>query len=313
MNLYEYIRKAIAYQVECGNRDFVIYPFGEKGQFAKKVLNEQFGIKEKYVVDNILCKKDPSIYDIDYLKKDFLETSFQILLVADYAKKNTLEIHQQIADIITVERIVDLCSPSLYFHPWNYFGDMYMKKDLRHTTIECIQREIYHYNISGAIAEAGVYKGNTAKHINYLFPDRKLYLFDTFEGFETKDQDKEKANKRFFLSLDFSETSEELVMSKMMFPRNCIIKKGWFPQSAKNVDDKFSFVRLDMDLYDPIYAGLEFFYPKMNKGGYIAIHDCRSPNFEGAKFALLDFCKEKHLNYMCMPDELGTAVIPIGM
>ena len=68
-----------------------------------------------------------------------------------------------------------------------------------------------------------------------------------------------------------------------------------------------------MDLYDPIYAGLQYFYPLMEKGGYIVVHDCRSENFDGARAALLDFCKEKNIGYMCMPDDLGSAVINIGL
>lgn len=67
-----------------------------------------------------------------------------------------------------------------------------------------------------------------------------------------------------------------------------------------------------MDLYDPIYAGLEYFYPRMEKGGYIVVHDCRSKNFDGARAALLDFCKKNHIGYMCMPDDLGSAIINIG-
>ena len=39
----------------------------------------------------------------------------------------------------------------------------------------------------GDFAELGVYKGNSAKIFHALAPDRKLYLFDTFEGFSERD------------------------------------------------------------------------------------------------------------------------------
>lgn len=39
----------------------------------------------------------------------------------------------------------------------------------------------------GAVAELGVYRGDFAKVINEAFPDKKLYLFDTFEGFPEED------------------------------------------------------------------------------------------------------------------------------
>ena len=41
------------------------------------------------------------------------------------------------------------------------------------------------------MAELGVYRGEFAKEINKVFPDRTLYLFDTFEGFAEQDCDTE--------------------------------------------------------------------------------------------------------------------------
>ena len=38
-----------------------------------------------------------------------------------------------------------------------------------------------------ALAELGVYKGNSAKILHIVSPARKLYLFDTFEGFDNRD------------------------------------------------------------------------------------------------------------------------------
>lgn len=311
MDLFEYIRKSVIYQVENGNRDFVIYPFGEKGKYVKKILNEELGIQERYVVDNIL-HNGKEIQSVKYLKENYERESFKLLLAADYKLKKTIEIHQQIEEFITLERLVDVGSPSLFFNPWNYFEEITLEKNLKYSVVECIQREVYKNGVKGAVAEAGVYKGKTAKRINYMFPDRKLYLFDTFTGFDEKEQKVDDLNNRFNMKIDFSDTSVDIVMSEMMFPGNCVIKKGYFPESAEDVDEIFSFVRLDMDLYEPIKAGLEFFYPRMSRGGYIAVHDCRSKNFDGARMALLDFCREKKLSYMNMQDELGTAVIPIA-
>lgn len=42
-------------------------------------------------------------------------------------------------------------------------------------------------SIEGSVAEAGVYQGNFSAVINKCFPTRKLYLFDTFEGFDSKE------------------------------------------------------------------------------------------------------------------------------
>ena len=55
----------------------------------------------------------------------------------------------------------------------------------------------------------------------------------------------------------------------MAHPDNCIVKQGFFPETATDVEDTFCFVSIDTDLYEPIYQGLKFFYPKLEKGGYI--------------------------------------------
>jgi len=308
----DYIQNSIKSCVADGKKDFVIYPFGKRGKAGKRILNE-LGIQERYVVDYFLCQDNADIKSVEQLHYDYIrDEGFYILLLADYANENNLGIYRQISEFVEIDRLIDVCSPSPYFNPWNHFEEIMLTKDAKHSVIECIAREIYRNKIQGATAEAGVYKGQTARHINYLFPDRKLYLFDTFDGFDAKDQKADDDKGLYNLKIDYSRTSEEIVMSQMRFPGNCIIKKGWFPDSASGIEDIFAFVRLDMDLYDPILAGLEFFYPKMAWGGYIAVHDCRSKNFGGARAAVMDFCKEKHLNYMCMPDKLGTAVICIG-
>lgn len=83
------------------------------------------------------------------------------------------------------------------------------------------------------VAEAGVFQGEFAKDINKEFYNRKLYLFDTFEGFDVKDIEFEDSVKNdYFQTNHFSTTSEAIVMSKMKYPENCIIRKGRFPKTT---------------------------------------------------------------------------------
>lgn len=49
----------------------------------------------------------------------------------------------------------------------------------------------------------------------------------------------------------FDIADENYVMKKMITPNNVKILKGYFPESAVGVNDKFVFVNLDMDLYKP--------------------------------------------------------------
>jgi hypothetical protein len=132
--------------------------------------------------------------------------------------------------------------------------------------------------IPGNVAECGVFRGDFARDLNMAFPDRRLYLFDTFEGFNADDISLSEQGGHMpsgyrdtFSHL--AETSAEYVLSRMPHHENVIIRKGWFPETTDGVDDKFVFVSLDMDVYRPMLEGLKFFYPKMVRNGVIVAHD----------------------------------------
>lgn len=147
------------------------------------------------------------------------------------------------------------------------------------------------------VAEAGVFQGEFAKCINEYFPERVLHLFDTFEGFDEKDIKMEQAKSFSGASTgEYSGTSIDLVMKKMPHPEQCRIYKGYFPDTAKDVQSKFCFVNLDMDLYLPTYQGLHFFQGKMTDNGVILVHDYFSLHggevFKGVKAAVDQFVLE---------------------
>lgn len=100
---------------------------------------------------------------------------------------------------------------------------------------EDISKEIYRYGIKGSAAELGVSVGTFVSLINHCFPDRKLYLFDTFEGFDERDAKIDRENGLSLASQKFH-TSVEIVMSKMEHPENCIIRKGCFPDTTENAE-----------------------------------------------------------------------------
>lgn len=50
----ETIYKKIYQIKDRDKKQYIIYPFGKMGVLTKKILNEEFGIEEKYIVDNYL-------------------------------------------------------------------------------------------------------------------------------------------------------------------------------------------------------------------------------------------------------------------
>jgi O-methyltransferase len=181
----------------------------------------------------------------------------------------------------------------------------------RLSSLELVAHEIKEKNIPGCVAELGVYKGNFAKYINVSFPDRKLFLFDTFEGFPEQDRQKDTEKGFSFQKKGhLSGTSVELVLKKMKYPENCIVKKGYFPETAKDINENFVFVSIDTDLFEPIYNGLCYFYPKLHLGGYIFVHDYGfDMKYRGAKAAIIKYTTENKIPYFPLSDKWGSVVI----
>jgi O-methyltransferase len=190
---------------------------------------------------------------------------------------------------------------------------------LRSSSLEYVSIEIYDKKIYGNVAELGVARGDFAEKINMAFPDRKLYLFDTFEGYNEKDVENERAlnykgvgdtinalnkQKGYYLN-----TSEEIVLQRMKFRENCIIRKGYFPETANGIEDKFVFVNIDVGLYQPVYNGLKYFYPRLVKGGYIFISAYSSTYFLETKQAIRKYCEEEGITLFPLSDLSGSAII----
>lgn len=180
---------------------------------------------------------------------------------------------------------------------------------IRIKTFELLAREIKNNHISGNLAEVGVFKGRFARYMNQAFPERITYLFDTFNGFDAKDVEEEVKQKFSEGNQDFSNTTVQKVLNLMPFPDRCKIMKGWFPESLEGLEDKFCFVSLDPDLYKPIFAGLEYFYPRLNQGGFIMIHDYNNDFYPGAKKAVAEFSKLYGVSHVPICDQWGSTVI----
>jgi O-methyltransferase len=165
-----------------------------------------------------------------------------------------------------------------------------------------IERE----GIPGAFAEVGVWRGDTSRLIHLQAPHRPLHLFDTFNGFPSGDLENVKPSD----ALRFRETSVEVVKSRLGNTDNVIFHVGRFPETAQGLEhEMFSLVWLDLDVYKPTLAALEFFYPRMSRGGYCFIHDYNSPESDYAmNRASASFFGDKPELLIELPDTWGSVM-----
>jgi hypothetical protein len=128
--------------------------------------------------------------------------------------------------------------------------------------------------VPGDLAEVGVFRGGSARLICQVKGHRTLHLFDTFEGLPEPTAADDGSP---FWGSEFS-AQLETVEKYLGAYKDVFFYKGLFPRTAGPVADrKFSFVHLDVDLYDSTKASLEWFYPRLSPRAVVMCHDYTSP------------------------------------
>lgn len=174
---------------------------------------------------------------------------------------------------------------------------------VRLATLELLCRRLE--TVPGAAAELGVYKGFFARCINLLLPARRLYLFDSFEGFSP-----EACAPQAFQEAHRNTTVRQ-VLSIMPHPERIVVKPGFFPGSLGGLEERFCLVSLDVDFEQATLDGLHYFWPRLQKGGYLMLHDWGSPRLPGVARALERYEREIGEKLAAVPlcDVGGTLVI----
>ena len=175
---------------------------------------------------------------------------------------------------------------------------------VRLSTLELICRRL-EAKVPGAAAELGVYRGDFARCINALLPERKLYLFDSFSGFAPEDG----AGAAFQAAHE--NTSPEAVLARMPHPETVRLYPGYFPASLKGLEERFCLVSLDVDFAGPTLEGLRWFWPRLNTGGYLLLHDWGDPELPGVARALEQYQAElgSPIPALPLPDIGGSLVL----
>jgi hypothetical protein len=151
----------------------------------------------------------------------------------------------------------------------------------------------------GDVIECGCLHGHSTLAIATLLAEAgfsgRFHVFDSFEGglsdFGVKDEssfqlseEEKRAQIEQFRS-DFE--SVRLLTEKFGFVD---LHRGWIPQSFESFEPgPVRFVHVDVDMYEPTKASLEFFWDSVVPGGCIAIDDYNHAVFEGATRAVDEF------------------------
>lgn len=165
-------------------------------------------------------------------------------------------------------------------------------------------------------AECGVYVGSclvaSAEIIRQYGLDAHIYGLDSFSGLpDLTDVDEQFASDLVIEKFRdhgtiFDDTSLEQVQASLNergLGRYITLVPGFFEKTLTTIPEgPYFFMNLDCDLYDGHIECLEFFYPRMEKGGIIFFDDYNSYHYPMAKEAIDKFMKGRpeqlfHLRY----------------
>jgi len=137
-------------------------------------------------------------------------------------------------------------------------------------------------NIEGHIVEAGVFKGGSAAKLSIIanMLNRKLYLFDSFEGLPENSENH--VTSLLGHSIDgwfkgglFKGGLAEVKNNIETYGESevCNYVKGYFEDSMSKFTEKIAFAYLDVDLASSTRTCLKYLYPLLSKGGTIMSQD----------------------------------------
>jgi predicted O-methyltransferase YrrM len=147
----------------------------------------------------------------------------------------------------------------------------------------------------GQMAEVGVFRGGGSyfmasvirHHFDYT---PTFYAIDTFEGHP---DDINPLVDGYHTPGNFNKTSYETVKEYLSEFENVQVLKGRFEDRCNELEDqRFAFVHLDVDIYYPTKAGLDFFSRRLLSGGIIVVDDYGFTTCAGAKQATDEFTAE---------------------
>lgn len=169
--------------------------------------------------------------------------------------------------------------------------------------------------VPGMRAECGVYRGATAlllchaiRSCDPAYDGAGMHLIDSFRGTsESVAQDYipvrdagGATQMQAFFPPGKTDTSPQLVRGFFAadYPQ-AEIHAGWIPQVFGSLPDgAWSFVHVDLTLFEPTLAALEYFYPRLAPGGVIL---CDGSIFcPGAEAAVRQYCDTQRLPFVML-------------
>ena len=147
--------------------------------------------------------------------------------------------------------------------------------------------------VPGDFVEMGCYRGDTSMVLAEILQgsEKKLWLYDSFEGLPEKEQEDESATGVDFekgaLAASKRELKQRFLRSGLAVPK---IVKGWFSElTDEDLPAEIALGFLDGDFYQSTRDGLELIWPRLSVGGKLLVHDYANEALPGVAKAVEEY------------------------
>ena len=161
-------------------------------------------------------------------------------------------------------------------------------------------------SVEGDTAECGAFRGASSFLIcrRLRGSQKKHHVFDSFEGSSSPGPADGTYWKR-----GAHTSSEDVTRENLKAFDNVVYHKGWIPQKFNEVEDsRFSFVHLDIPLYQPTIDSFAFFYERMSPHGIILNGSYGFIQCPGSEKAMDSFFADKPEEIVSLPTGQGFIV-----
>lgn len=173
---------------------------------------------------------------------------------------------------------------------------------------------LYSLGVPGARCECGVFRGFSALLLTRIAESlgnpnpAPFHLVDSFAGLSAPvaedaitDETTADGGQKFGAEAGLFATPLEEV-AKLFKPTDGVhLHKGWLPGALDQLPEtQWAFVHVDVDLYEPTLACLEYFMPRLAPGAVLINDDYASPLFPGGGKAWDEYFLKRDLPFITL-------------
>jgi O-methyltransferase len=183
-----------------------------------------------------------------------------------------------------------------------------MVSDIRVDSLrDCVQK-IYSDGVEGEFAECGTWRGGLAAlMLDYICKNkdnRKLYIYDTFQGMARPTELDGNALRRFseykndghfadWCKASLVEVKKTLAQVSNQYSDLCVLIEGKVEETLtiqRNIPSRIALLRLDTDWYESTKKELEVLWPLVSKNGIVIVDDYS--DWPGCKKAVDEYLED---------------------